>query len=193
MADNNAQGLRIFYGEEDPDHLWRRIVTDIKIRKFNNLDTVHEFRELPNELQNEIGNNVKNDNDYKRFSSKQYFNSSYAILFTNKTEKWIAIFQEKRMPVNIRALIMSVLIIGVLYIWMIFKSRKQNSNEFSANNSLKDIISYFGNTLFRMISIVLPLPLAFYLFKKWLLARELKYNELVEACMLQKLQTLTNS
>jgi hypothetical protein len=179
------QNLRLFYGYEDFDHLWRRIVTNIKISRFIHLNQVSGFHKLPNKLQNEITNEVEKTNDYKTFSSEQYFNNSYVILFTKENVKWIAIFQEKILSKNIQASIISILIASLFYIMNAL-------NKLTASNNSKDVQSYVAHNLFEIGLIILSLAVVFYFSQKWLTARESKYNGLIEACMLKKLQTLTN-
>ena len=183
MNGNSTQGWGILYGSEGFDQLRWRIVTDIRIRKFDRLNNVPEFYELPIELQNEIRTVIENINDYRVFRSEQYSNKSHAILFTNDNEKWMAIFQEKRLSINTRALFVSILICGLFYIWQVVKLRTSNTS--------KGIISYLESNLFQMALIIMTLALAFYLSRKWLSTRDSKYNALVEACMLEKLRKLT--
>jgi hypothetical protein len=208
MTDNTIQDLRSFYDHEDFKHLWLRIATHIKIRKSDQLDHLREFLNLPNELQDEIKNKMNTiQNDYNIFSNEKYISNSHVILSTNEKEQWIAIFQDSRPSINLITLFIRIGIgIGtIFFIWNVLKYlnyiqeptydnnlQSQIHNSSKSINIFDNVASYIWNNFFGMIVSTLPLILALYANQNWLSSRDIKYSKLVEACMLKKLESVSN-
>ncbi|CAF4039499.1 unnamed protein product [Adineta steineri] len=197
-SNNEATNSLSINSEEYFQELWLCIATDIKIRKFENLNDIYEFHQLPNRLQNELQNEVIILNgDYKLFHNEQNFTHFHVILYVKDTEKYLAIFEDKTLSKNIRSLFSTIgLAVVCSLVWdrLEFFVTTQTSNTgrrppLVVANSPNGITAPSGwINLLSTISSIMPLALTYPVFQRWFSTRDSAYNKLVKGCMLKKLE-----
>lgn len=199
MNNNQLTNLRGYFNQQDFQKTWSDIVTDVKIRKFDNLYNVPEFRELPNQLQNEMRNEtIPLNGDYKFFDNQQYFDRFYAILLTKQKEKYLALYQEKKPSVNTQALLTGIGIGSIFFLWNIFKylgeTQKLTTNKSSYQMTTFSRMSSYTSNHYLMVILTVVSPIAaYFLTRTWLSNSDLRHKQLVHACVLKKLESIANS
>ncbi|CAF1435321.1 unnamed protein product [Adineta ricciae] len=200
MTNFQVTNLRDCFQQKDFQTNWMNIATDIKIRKYDQLNNIPEFRQLPNQFQNQIQNEVIPLNgNYKFFSNQQYFNRFYAILSTKEKEKYLALYQEKKSSVNTQAFLTGIGIGSLFLIWNILKYFQDTQQSTTTNKSSYQIttfnrlVSYTSKHSFMVILTVLSPIAAYFLTQKWLLNNDLRHKQLVHACVLKKLESIVKS
>ncbi|CAF1253262.1 unnamed protein product [Adineta steineri] len=199
---NNYQitNLRGYFDQQDFRKTWTNIAMDIKIRKYDQLDNIPEFRQLPDQFQNQMrGETIPLNGDYTFFYNQQYFSRFCAILSIEQKEKYLALYQEKKPSVNTQALLTGIGIGSLFFIWNIFKyledaqklpTTNKSSNQMTTFNRL---VSYTSKNYFTVILTVLSPIAAYFLTRIWLSNSDLRHKQLVHACMLKKLESIANS
>ncbi|CAF1135296.1 unnamed protein product [Adineta ricciae] len=109
MTTSELTNLRGYFDQQDLQKTWMNIATDIKIRKYDQLDNIPEFRQLPNDFQNQIrSETIPLNGDYKFFDNQQYLDRFYAMLAIKQKEKYLAFYQEKKPSVNTQILLTGI-------------------------------------------------------------------------------------
>jgi hypothetical protein len=191
---------RVLANQPDLEQIWLRVATDIKIRKFENLDNIPEFHELPNKLQNQLKSAVTGlNNDYKVFRDEQELPRFHAILFGKEKDKYLAIYEDKTPSTTLRSSFATLGLIGVfLFIWhhlfKIFNETQTQQLPLVVNNNSNDITMFSDwNNLLPIVLSIAPSLLAYPLLKRWFSTQDSAYNKLIEGCMLKKLNGISNS
>ncbi|CAF0761600.1 unnamed protein product [Adineta steineri] len=203
MSNNEATNSLSINSEEYFQEMWLCIATDIKIRKFENLNDIYEYHQLPNRLQNELQNEIIILNgDYKLFHNEQNFTHFHAILYVKEKEKYLALFEDNTLSKNIRSLFSTIgLAVVCSLVWdrLEFFVKTQTSNTgrrppLVVANSPNGITAPPGwINLLLTISSIMPLALTYPVFQRWFSIRDSAYNKLVKGCMLKKLEGISNS
>jgi hypothetical protein len=198
MNNNQIRALRGYFDREDFKKTWLGIASDIKIRKFDNLNNIPEFRELPNEFQNQMRNRIPLNDDSEILDHPQYFNRFYAILLTKQKEKYLALYQEKKPSVNTQALLTGIGIGSIFFLWNIFKyleeTQKLTTNKTSYQMTTFNRMASYTSNHYLMVILAFVSPIAaYFLTRTWLSDSDLRHKQLVHACVLKKLESITNS
>lgn len=199
MTTSELTNLRGYFDRQDFQKTWMNIATDIKIRKYDQLDNIPEFRQLPHNFQNQLrAETIPLNGDYKFIDNQQYLDRFHAILAIKEKEKYLALYQEKKPSVNTQALLTGIGIGGLFFIWHIFKYL-EDTNRLTANQSLHQmttvnrIVSYTSKHYLATILTVLSPIAAYFLTRKWLFDSDLRHKQLVHACVLKKLESIAKS
>ncbi|CAF1542912.1 unnamed protein product [Adineta ricciae] len=199
MTTSELTNLRGYFDQPDLQKTWMNIATDIKIRKYDQLDNIPEFRQLPNDFQNQMrSETIPLNGDYKFFDNQQYLDRFYAMLAIKQKEKYLAFYQEKKPSVNTQILLTSIGIGSLCFIWHIFKyledthklTASQNLNQMTTVNRL---VSYTSKHYFTMILTVLSPIAVYFLTRKWIFDSDIRHKQLVHACVLKKLESIAKT
>lgn len=201
------QNVSNSYDREDFVNLWLRIGADIKIRQFQNINDIPEFHQLPNQLQTDLNNKMISINNDSEVSHRyEHFKNFHAILSIKNKQKYLAIYRDTKPSMYMRTLISSIEIGGVFFIWTLFKnfstlpgSNPSSRQPFLTDSNSTDFIAEYRTPLsgwYSMVSslsIIIPLSLLYILFRKWFSTPDSIHNNLIRACLLKKLEIISNT
>ena len=146
-------------------------------------------------------------NNYSEVSHRhEHFENFHTILSIKNREKYLAIYRDTKPSMYMRALIGSIGISGVFFIWSVFKnfstlpgSNLSSQQPFVTNSNATNIIATYRTASFgcysmvSSLSIIIPLSVLYLLFRKWFSTPDSIHNKLIKACLLTKLESISNT
>ncbi|CAF1414830.1 unnamed protein product [Adineta steineri] len=191
--------------QTDFEQIWLQIATDIKVRKVENLDDIPEFHQLPDQLQNQLKNEIATlNNECKIFHDEQGLKNFHVILFPKDKENYLAIYEEQTQIQQMRAIANSVGLTKVYQCLLNFISKDSDQEQTPTNdhqeqsqsveeNDLNSTESSRWPNVLREVPKINPWHYIPSFLQKSSSTSELPYNKLIEICMLRKLESISNT
>ncbi|CAF1482784.1 unnamed protein product [Adineta ricciae] len=191
--------------QEDCEQIWLSIATDIQIRKFENLDDIPEFHQLSDELQKTLKSELTTlNNQHKMFYDEQELKNFHVILYVKDKENYLAIYEEQTQSQQIRAIVKRMRL-AELYQCLLNSIHKdpdqdqtsnndhqEQSQPIEKNNSNSTGLSRWRNFLSRVPNTNVQDYMPSFL-QQSTSTSELRRNELIETCMVRKLESILNA